>query len=54
MYEEQTQEAKQIFSEVMLKSLQSAKDNYLEKNQMNEKFVYWIDVNKVDTKREDT
>ncbi|MGC3322804.1 hypothetical protein [Enterococcus faecalis] len=40
MYEEQTQEAKQIFSEVMLKSLQSAKDNYLEKNHMNEKFVY--------------
>ncbi|HFZ4623796.1 hypothetical protein [Enterococcus faecalis] len=40
MYEEQTQEAKQIFSEVMLKSLQAAKDNYLEKNHMNEKFVY--------------
>ncbi|EGO2713080.1 hypothetical protein IDE33_002623 [Enterococcus faecalis] len=40
MYEEQTQEAKQIFSEVMLKSLQSAKENYLEKNGINEKFVY--------------
>ncbi|MDN3201720.1 hypothetical protein P0E66_11340 [Enterococcus faecalis] len=40
MYEEQTQEAKQIFSEVMLKSLQKAKDVYLEKNCLNEKFVF--------------
>ncbi|MDU7646481.1 MAG: hypothetical protein E7K22_11570 [Enterococcus faecalis] len=40
MNEEQTQEAKQIFSEIMLKSLQSAFDVYLEENHIKAKFVF--------------
>ncbi|MBT2155141.1 hypothetical protein [Enterococcus faecalis] len=40
MNEEQTQEAKQIFSEVMLKSLQLGLDVYLEENHIKAKFVF--------------